>query len=428
MSSSDVAKGRGHRLEQRELRRATHSARFVILSALILEVQSPRLAGDIQASPLLFAGIASTALILRLRQTGTSARLLGSPPLFLLATYCGWCILSSFWSATPQESIVQGVLLLIALLFAASLSNIPGPIFALELVRISVLLALISWAMVPLLPQIAVLPDVVWRLNGPMEHSQRLALFVGAGIVTLTHIAAGRNFKQLSRHAGAAYFVILAITLVATQTRAFSAFTAIVVGLILIGRLRPWQQTGIAITLVAVTITIVRNWDQVLVLVNRDGTNTMTLTGRTTIWENAIKMIAEHPVIGYGYSSFYSDLTRGFFRGGYIAPHAHNTWINSWFETGLVGVVLLTAFMVAVLLYRPNGAATLGAALMLLSALCGLMGIVFGGKLSTLWVIVAVAVAQSVREGETVRKRLPIALSIGAQPPPGNAWTFNSAR
>ena len=108
-------------------------------------------------------------------------------------------------------------------------------------------------------------------------------------------------------------------------------------------------------------------------------------------------MIRENPIHGYGFSSFYSDLTQNFFSSGYIAPHAHNTWINSTFETGLVGAGLLSLFMVVSLWYNNSTShPTFASFVMIFAMLCGLTGLVFGVKVSTLWIITAILVAQEV--------------------------------
>ncbi len=142
------------------------------------------------------------------------------------------------------------------------------------------------------------------------------------------------------------------------------------------------------------------NVDWLLGLVGREGSNTATLTGRTTIWDSTLQLIPDHPWIGHGFGTFYSPLTRDFFSSGYIAPHAHNTWLNALFETGAVGTALLSLFLLAGLLWGGGAHRTNIYAwpLALFVTLCGLTGVVFGGKLSTLWVIVAAMLAQSAWE------------------------------
>lgn len=71
-----------------------------------------------------------------------------------------------------------------------------------------------------------------------------------------------------------------------------------------------------------------------------------TLTGRTTIWSDGLEMFVEHPIAGIGANTFIASLeTRG---GGWHA--AHNIWVETAAETGIVGLVLLAiALMTAII-------------------------------------------------------------------------------
>jgi O-antigen ligase len=70
-----------------------------------------------------------------------------------------------------------------------------------------------------------------------------------------------------------------------------------------------------------------------------------TLTGRTTIWSAGLGMFAERPVTGLGAGTFISGLeSRG---GGFHA--AHNIWVETAAETGIVGVGLLMVVFAAAL-------------------------------------------------------------------------------
>lgn len=69
-----------------------------------------------------------------------------------------------------------------------------------------------------------------------------------------------------------------------------------------------------------------------------------TLTGRTDIWEPAMRQARERPLTGFGYGAVWNDesgwgpvawITR---QAGFRAFHAHNSWIAIWLETGLLGL------------------------------------------------------------------------------------------
>lgn len=368
--------------------------------ALILEMQSPRLVGDTRLSLAVFAIGIFTLLLTRMKATVRNIHLAFRWPIAALFAYCVWCMVSVVWSATPSDTVLQAGLLLISLIVALSYAEIPPVVLAQELVRVAVILAVVSWVMVPVLPHIAVLPDITWRLNGPMQHSQRLALVMGAAFV-MTIVLSFKHvpfFKTRGREISA--MVFLAATLTATQTRANTAFVLIICVLLWYIKLEGWKKLMAVGAAVVLAWGIVANFDDLLSAVGRDGSNTLTLTGRTVIWTNAIAMIQEHPVLGYGFSSFYSPLTQHFFSSGYVAPHAHNTWINATFETGLIGAALLSLFFLGVLFTDRGRKPTTGYAwpLMLFVMMCGLMGVVYGGKVGTFWILGVVVAAQALHQ------------------------------
>lgn len=63
-----------------------------------------------------------------------------------------------------------------------------------------------------------------------------------------------------------------------------------------------------------------------------------SFTGRTPIWEKAIEMFLERPVIGYG---FRPTVTRA---DGFVAMHAHNMILQRLTATGIIGLILFVVF------------------------------------------------------------------------------------
>lgn len=73
----------------------------------------------------------------------------------------------------------------------------------------------------------------------------------------------------------------------------------------------------------------------------RDG----TLTGRTHIWEVLLKLSARNPLLGLGYGGFWGlhpDITSELQVG-----QSHNGYLGVYLELGVVGLVLLGAFVLA---------------------------------------------------------------------------------
>jgi O-antigen ligase len=75
-----------------------------------------------------------------------------------------------------------------------------------------------------------------------------------------------------------------------------------------------------------------------------------TFTGRTEIWEFAVDNIARHPLAGYGYGAFWESV---FYGGGADAAtwvnratDAHDGYLNTALESGLVGLALTAWWLV----------------------------------------------------------------------------------
>ncbi|WP_409047298.1 O-antigen ligase family protein [Microbacterium sp. HA-8] len=69
------------------------------------------------------------------------------------------------------------------------------------------------------------------------------------------------------------------------------------------------------------------------------------LTGRQGIWDAVIARIAEHPVLGWGFATPWVPWEPAF--DGWIVVndltvfHAHNMWLDAWFQLGAIGLGLL---------------------------------------------------------------------------------------
>ncbi|MFB9949560.1 O-antigen ligase family protein [Rhizobium puerariae] len=81
-----------------------------------------------------------------------------------------------------------------------------------------------------------------------------------------------------------------------------------------------------------------------------------TLTGRTYLWQQGIEAAREHPMFGIGYQGYWvpgfaeaERLWQDFFITARSGFHFHNTYIETMVETGLVGTLLLSSILLAIL-------------------------------------------------------------------------------
>jgi O-antigen ligase len=80
--------------------------------------------------------------------------------------------------------------------------------------------------------------------------------------------------------------------------------------------------------------------DIFLTLLGKDA----TLTGRTRIWAGVMRQIRLRPVLGYGYGAVWNEtsnwgpLAKITKEAGFVAHHAHNSWLEQWLGMGLLGL------------------------------------------------------------------------------------------
>jgi exopolysaccharide production protein ExoQ len=68
-----------------------------------------------------------------------------------------------------------------------------------------------------------------------------------------------------------------------------------------------------------------------------------TLTGRTDVWAALLPVAMQRPVLGHGFGSFWTQTTRERFN----IPSAHNGYLDVLLELGLVGLFLVSMFLVS---------------------------------------------------------------------------------
>lgn len=78
-----------------------------------------------------------------------------------------------------------------------------------------------------------------------------------------------------------------------------------------------------------------------MVLLGRETEETLTFTGRTSIWETAMKFISLRPIHGYGFNSFWIPPHIRFFSEtlGWNLSDVHSSYLDQLLSTGLIGLV-----------------------------------------------------------------------------------------
>lgn len=293
--------------------------------------------------------------------------------------FLGWAALSIIWSAYRLESVL-GVLaqlgttaVAVALAFvlswhellralAAALRWIVGVSFLFELwVSIFVRAPLMPWWLEQ--PGGKVRKILFWSRDllfdgGPIQGivaSSVLFGFIGllALIVWGIQLRAG-----LVRPVFGWFWVGMAgLTLVLTRSATvWVALAAVLAALALAlwaRRLGPerraplYATAGIAVAVAAALAIFAR--DFVFGLLGKSG----DLTGRAETWAKVWELVEQHPVVGWGWVSYWPTWVKPFkgldTKAGMPVPSAHNAWLDVWFQLGIIGVLVFAPLVILTL-------------------------------------------------------------------------------
>ncbi len=300
---------------------------------------------------LVFAGALGIGLVSLPR---TFDRLVRPPGLWVVL-YAAWATVSVTYSVTPMLSLGAVFTLWSFLLFSAAanvrlsareiLYGIAGPIAA---------LVLASWIVYIVWPDVGssiFWPDAITpvrRMTGILGHPNTLghAAALLGGLAMIAPAYTGLRLRFVAAP------VILAIaTIGATESR--TALAAMVVGVAMVyGRYRHARIMAVIVATAAVVTLLYsgltrtgRGLDSLFAHLSRNGSSQeiYTLTGRTSIWRFVWERVRESPWIGHGFASSRIVISSGYATpGGWTAPSAHNLWLQTALDTGLIGALLLT--------------------------------------------------------------------------------------
>lgn len=288
--------------------------------------------------------------------------------------YVAFALVSVAWSQWPAATLLTGALLLSitvnALFIAASLSwheiiRALGSAFK-WILGLSLLLEL--WVSLvlraPLLPNFfdapseKINPHWYWVRNNLLDGGRIQGIVGNSNVLAILCIIALVVFGVLmaagARRRGTliAWMVLAAFLFVragsATAAACAVAVTVVLITVLLMRRARvPEQRTRIYIAYAAVAVALLATvWFGRDVLFSALGRSS-DLTGRLDIWQTVLTRAAQHPVIGNGFSSPWVPWDPGF--AGWIDDHgitvfhAHNMWVDVYFQLGAVGVILMIA-------------------------------------------------------------------------------------
>jgi exopolysaccharide production protein ExoQ len=297
----------------------------------------------------------------------------------LLVLWLVYAVASLAWSQYPAASAIGITATLATTLGAVAVtSTLPWPSIVVALgraLRLHVVLSLLFELVVGVFVRQPVCPVYLdcsggvpdaffWsraelftggRIQGLQGNSNLLAvLALLALVVTAVQASAGQVTKNAARVGIAASVLALVLTRSAT-TIACAVAVALVLLLVTTLRRTPVERRGrihgaaAALALLAAGAVVLAR-QPLLALAGRSG----DLTGRTDIWTAVLDLGVQHPVVGWGWVSYWIPISEPFTdlaeRNGVVYLQAHDAYLDVWFQLGWIGLVLFLLVVAGVLL------------------------------------------------------------------------------
>lgn len=343
-------------------------------------------------------------------------------PLALLA-YVAWASLSYFWSLSPATTfyVIRAELAPLVVMVALA-GTVPPRLLVRIVLWLSVWVC--AWSLVASLAlpesrESGVVPgESLWEFQGTFGHKNDLGVFAVLALAAALPLLQHKWRRPI--------LFMLAVTVVSTRSATAGS------GLLTIAFVWSWmlaisrgrnardrrllKAVSVASGLVAV-FGVLRLIPVMLAIYDKD----VTFSGRTTIWAASFGAIVEQPLIGYGYGGVFgmapTELTLRLWREiGFPASHSHNGALEVLIDVGVVGLVLVVAFLVSIFRRasgvgrvdqdRPLGQwAVLFLTSLLVMALAEpLLSLTYLGYMAILWVVLAAT--ENARSDGVARQRI----------------------
>ena len=393
-----------------------------VLAILLVDGHSVRVGEEerriwapIALAILMVVLLARVPMLLRVR-----AGVLTSPAVAIFVAYLAWIGVTQHWSLAPAEGRNHIFVLWITLLAMLSLSEEPPHKTALVYIGWLVAAIAVSWAGVALGQSWVRGTEETWRLKGVMYHQQMLAIVCIAGVIlaTVWHLNRKRARAPTSGALLWTFVALAIVTLLATKGRSLTVFMVVTLFCIAFfhmrGAAKTWALIGAVVTGIGLYVAV----DIILPLVSRGGEE--TLSGRLVVWEMTLDEIVKRPFGGFGFGVY-----QGYFYSlwnNWAPAHAHNLWLHTTFESGIIGSTIFTLFLAAIVVQglryqRITGALSYSLALAIFCILGGWTSVFAGVKLSTVY---GLLLLMAIQERALARRAIGTAVDntpVTSEPP-----------
>jgi O-antigen ligase len=262
---------------------------------------------------------------------------------------CGIVLASVIWSQDPAVSLRCGLYYLVDTLFAFYLLTA----FSLEelmelMMMLGTALAILSVVMIVAFPEYGLVQQTahhgVWQgIFSEKNDAAKNWMFL------LTPVCNRRIFQPRSMLYAGMILLFLGMTKSATAIVAFAVYVAFMMCLPFFKRL---SLRSVAFSIAAAVLmtvlsasVLIEMAPQLTGLLGRD----LTLTGRTDIWAVLLQSVQKQPVLGYGFSAFWTGMM-GESGLVYMTIHwnfayAHNGFLEVLLQVGMIGMAAVALML-----------------------------------------------------------------------------------
>lgn len=295
---------------------------------------------------LLLPGLIAAPILVAVRAPAIFRLLCNQPALLLLLL---WTLTSSLWSVDPEVSARRALSLIANSLIASFMVVTLTPRQILRrLIMIVLTVLCLSIGFAVLLPNLAFMSDLDGAFRGVFTHKNAMGLYL---FLTAMLVVVGARTGVVSPRVATLALATVAALVIPTKSSTALLLLVLLVALhlpLVVAGLPRQLATigltflGLAALAVGLPLFLARN--RVFMAFGRDP----TLTGRTEVWAFVQGLIDQRPALGYGYAAMFErkEVTDHLFNVvGWAAPNAHNGYLELWLGIGLIGLVLVVAFM-----------------------------------------------------------------------------------
>jgi O-antigen ligase len=349
------------KISLRKLEHLWHTFAFVLLSGAFIPLWRKMSLGYIdpgEGDPVqrLFLGVAYLGVGLLILHPRRAWRV--SRHGWLVWVLLGWAMLSTFWSAAPEITLLRSLTALLGALYGLLLAVRYRPEEVLRMLGAALAIVMAASLMaVMVIPEWAIMGrphEGAWQ--GVLFHKNALGRTAAFALAVFWVLArAERSYRSLLWWGG----MVAAAILVVGSRSVTGLLLALALPLSWWG-VQTWRKlprllrpaTGALISAVAIPgfFVLPDILEKVLGFFGRD----LTLTGRIPLWLLLIPLALARPLLGYGYGAFWlgeSGPSALIWAVTWDAPHAHNGYLDMWLEIGLMGVAI-AIFMLVLTLAR----------------------------------------------------------------------------